>query len=218
MKADDARHGTTAGYHAGCRDLCCRRAIARYEKEGRLARLRGGRAVPALGSQRRIQGLMRLGYTSQDIADAAGYNSRNGILRILKGQRGRPCVWLERSTADRIAAVYEALSERAPESTMVRRRVIVLAESKGWPAPDRWLNIDDPAESPDPGYSQTRHWTELDPIVVDRIVGGDMSLAARATRAERVEVVARWRADGRPLNELERLTGWQPSRYTRKVA
>ena len=148
MNHDDPRHGTTRGYHAGCREKCCLKARSRYEKEGRLARLNGGRAVPALGYQRRIQALMRLGWTSQAIADAGGWSNRNHVLRVLKGQKGKPTRYLQRPTAERIEAVYERLSMRLPEPSPTVNRCVRLAERNGWPPPLAWDDIDDPNEQP----------------------------------------------------------------------
>lgn len=152
IAADDPRHGSTRGFHAGCRLVCCRAAIARYEKAGRLARLNGGLSVSALGAQRRIQALMRLGWTSQDIADAAGYHHRNAIFRILKGQNGRPCTWLERATADRIAVTFERLSMRVPDPSPARARCAAMATRNGWAPPLAWTNIDAPDDAPTGTY------------------------------------------------------------------
>lgn len=152
LPPDDPRHGTTRGYHAGCHEACCRAAIARYEKEGRLARLRGGRAVPALGAQRRLQALMRLGWTSQDIADAAGWANRNHVLRILNGQKGKPTRWLERGTDTIARRVYTELCMTVPERTGYRIRTIKHAERNGWAPPLAWNDIDNPGEKPT-GYT-----------------------------------------------------------------
>ena len=54
-----------------------------------------------------------------------------------------------------------------------------------------------------------------DPVVIDRILAGDFTLAKTATKAERVEVVARWQG---ALNELERATGWRADRYRKDGA
>jgi hypothetical protein len=147
MSPDDPRHGTTAGYHAGCRDLCCRRAIARYEKAGRLARLEGGRAVPAIGSQRRLQALMALGWSSNAIAIHAGLRHRNHVWRVVNGQKGKPTTWIQRETADWVTRVYDELSMRVPTGRYVVRTK-AHAEERGWAPPLAWDNIDDPAEKP----------------------------------------------------------------------
>lgn len=145
---DDPRHGTTRGFHAECRKPCCRTAYARYEKAGRLARLHGGVIVPALGYQRRIQALMRLGWTATDIAREAGWGHRNYVYRVVKGQKGRPCRYLLRDTAATLSTVYERLAMRLPDMTPQRARTQALAERNGWPPPLAWDDIDDPDEEP----------------------------------------------------------------------
>ncbi len=73
------------------------------------------------------------------------------------------------------------------------------ARAAGWLPPLAWLDIDNPAETPDLSAIDD----EVDEVVVDRLLGGDWSL--RATRAERWEVIERWSGSD---NELERRTGW----------
>lgn len=143
MSPDDPRHGTTAGWHAGCKCSDCRAARARYEKLTRWHRHNGiPRAIPARGAQRRLQALMALGYTSQDIAQAAGWNSRNAVLRILHGQNGRPCTWVERRTHQIVCDVFEQLCMTVPEMTCYRRRTRTIALNKGYVVPLGWDDID----------------------------------------------------------------------------
>ena len=178
MKADDPRHGTTRGFHAGCREQCCRRALARDEKRRRLDKLRGGRAVPAIGAQRRIRALMRLGWTSTDIAQAAGCHERNYVLRILNGQKGKPTTWLERKTDKAIRDVYERLSMRLPDPAPHRARTRALAERRGYPPPLAWDDIDNPDEEPS-GMKRVPSWTahaEARRADLEHFVGADMSL------------------------------------------
>jgi len=151
MSPEDPRHGTTRGFHAGCRDRCCRRAIARYEKATKYRKQAGiVWAIPAAGTQRRIQALMALGWTSTDIAQVCGYRHRNSVLRVLNGQGGRPCRWVERQTFRNIAAAYERLSMTLPEQTGYRKRARTIAQSKGYAPPLAWDDdsIDDPAAKP----------------------------------------------------------------------
>lgn len=204
MSPDDARHGTTRGFHAGCRDICCRRAIARYEKAGRLAKLQGGRAVPALGAQRRIQALMRMGWTSVDIAKTGGWHHRNAILRILKGQRGRPTTWLQRHTDTKVREIYEQMSMTPPESTMVRRRIAAMAERNGWPPPLAWDDIDDPSECPtDWAYiPATRHETFAE--LVDR--GAGVSEVCRVLKLSR-DSLQKWCARSGLSEEFRTIVG-----------
>lgn len=211
MAPDDPRHGHQRGYLAGCRDDCCRAAHARDVKLGRLRQAEGRpRAVPVLGTQRRIRALMALGWTTTDIADAAGLCHRAKVSQILNGQNGKPAQWVTRTTADRIAAVYERLSMRIPPHTRARARTRTIATSRGYAPPLAWDNIDDPDEQP----AGTTHDPDIvDPTVVDRILAGDWRLPA--TRAERLEVIRRYPG---PRNELDRLTGWNTRRILRQAA
>lgn len=211
MLPDDPRHGTLAGWNAHRRagqPQCepCLTGKRRYEKQ-RLIHAR--HKVPALGSQRRIQALRAIGYSLQELADAGGWNYDHGAFKYpLRAST------ITVRTAERIAALYERL-HLTPSTGPQASKCRIQAESKGWPTPDRWYDIDDPAEHPDPGYREARRHHDHDPVVVDRILAGDMSLAATATKAERVAVVARWSGS---LNELERATGWQARRYRSEVA
>lgn len=208
MTPDDPRHGTTPGYHAGCRELCCRRAIARYEKGRRLTNLRGGRAVPALGIQRRIQALMCLGWTSTEIATEAGYAHRNYALRVLHGQKGKPANWLERKTADRFTAAYDVLSMRVPPAGSLRGRTIRHALRNGYAPPLAWDCIDtDPA--PNLGGIDD----QIDPVVVDRLLHLEPVVSSRA---EKVEAMRRWLASGRSEKAMCDALGWKSGRYVER--
>lgn len=198
MTHDDPRHGKTNGFHAGCRESCCRAAIARYEKATKYRRHAGITwAIPALGVQRRIQALMRLGWTSTDIAYECGLNNRNGVLRVLHGQKGKPCVWVERKTYRRFAEVYERLSMTVPEHSAVRARTRSIAERRGYMPPLAWDDIDLDLEPNLAGES-----TAIDDVKVQRVLNG---LAQDCNLDERIQVIERWSGS---LASLERLTGW----------
>ncbi|MCW2757010.1 MAG: hypothetical protein JWO46_756 [Nocardioidaceae bacterium] len=208
MTPDDPRHGTNAGYWAGCREACCRRANARYAKGIRYDRLHGGRSVPALGSQRRIQALAALGWSYTEIAAAAGMTHRNHIRRIVVGQKGRPCRYLSRKTAAAIAAAFDKLSMTIPDQRL-SGRTRAWARRQGWAPPLAWDDdtIDDPTVRPAGPWRPRTQPDDYDEAVVTRILARDV---VPATYAERVEVVRRWPED---LNELERITGWNVHRY-----
>jgi hypothetical protein len=218
LTADDPRHGTTRGYHAGCHEPCCRDAMTRREKYLKLLRHRGMQtSVPACGAQRRIQALMWAGWSATDISTAAGWSHRNAVHRILKGQKGKPTVWLERKTHDAVAAVFRDLWAKTPTSKYAGRTATA-ARAKGYLSALAWDDIDDPDEQPnvgtlsptrvaDGGYARQDR-DDIDEVVVTRILGGDWRL--RSTVAEKCAVVARWTGT---LGELERLTGWKPERY-----
>ena len=213
MRADDPRHGTTRGFHAGCREMCCRRAIARYEKAGRLARLNGGRAVPALGAQRRLQALMALGWSSHRIATIAGLPHRNHVWRILNGQQGKPTVWIQRSTHAWVCRVYDELSMTVPTGRYVARTK-AYAERMGYLPPLAWDDIDDPHERPRKG-SDHRHNGDVDEVVVSRVLAGEN---LPTTRAEKDEIVRRWKARGGSERALCERMGWKSARYGKEDA
>jgi hypothetical protein len=214
MTPNDPRHGTTRGFHAGCREPCCKRASARYEKKRRLDRLRGGRQVPAIGAQRRIHALMRLGWTSTDIAEAAGMGRRESVLRIVNGQKGKPTTWIERKTHAAITDVYERLSMRLPDPAPHRARTRAIAERKGFAPPLAWDDIDDPDEQPATRRAATSV-TDIDEAVVLRVLAGERLIC---TRAEKDEVMRRWRAAGGSERELCRRMAWKDGRYGKEEA
>lgn len=209
---DDPRHGRSAGYVAGCRESCCRTAIADYARNLRTRQyLNGGPlTVDGTGTRRRIQALMALGWSGPRIDEHLG-KRRTYTVRILLDDGP---VLLK--TAEMVARTYDALSMTLPPSETRQERQVATrtrnyAKARGWVPPLAWNNIDDPTENPNVG----RDDRAVDPVVVDRILAGDFSLSRTANTAERAEVVRRWRADGRSTNELERLTGWRPHRYLR---
>lgn len=208
---DDPRHGHARGYYAGCRDACCRRAHALDMKLGRLRKAEGRpRAVPVLGPQRRVMALMALGWTTQDIANAAGMSHRAKVSQILHGQKGRPARWITRTTEAKITAAYELLSMRIPPHTRARARTRTIATRRGYHPPLAWDDIDDPNEQP----AATTPVDEdlVDEAVVLRILAGEWRLTA--THAERVEVCRRWTG---AWNDLARLTGWKVERYNQPL-
>ena len=205
MSPDDPRHGTYAGFIAHRPEppcAACKRAAADYEAARRVDEILGHpRRVLAIGSLRRVRALMRLGWSREHIAAAAGYATIGTINRLPYR------TWVDVDTARRIAAVYNHLSMRIGPST----RTSAAAERAGWMPPLWWDDdtIDDPHAVP-----RTSETTDApDPVVVERILAGDWRLAAN--RAERLAVVARWTGS---LAQLEKLTGWNIARDLREAA
>jgi hypothetical protein len=184
--------------------------MARYEKEGRLARLQGGRAVPALGAQRRLQALMRLGWSSHRIAAAAGLSHRNHVWRIVNGQKGKPTVWIQRDTAEWVSRVYDELSMQIPTGRYVNR-TRAYAERMGWPVPLAWDDIDN---DPEPADMTPRRPTDVDPVVVDLLLAGRH---VPSTKAERDEAMDRWLRMGNSERSLCNMHGWRKGRYGRRA-
>ena len=85
--------------------------------------------VSRVGSVRRIQALMFMGYSGRDLR-AHGVNSYNVL-----NQQGR---WVTRSTHDKVAAVYRTISHIPGPTPRSRRE----AERRGYVGPAAWEDID----------------------------------------------------------------------------
>jgi hypothetical protein len=205
MTPDDPRHGTNAGYGAGCRETCCRDATNRYHKRLVLDHERGvRRLVDVTGTRRRIEALMALGYSGQKIAEAIGGQCGSEDVRQYRSQR----VHVNLRTAEAVKRVYELLcmtlpvGETGPERQIISR-TRAYARRQGFRPPLAWNNIDDPAARPEIG-SSARPKDSLDEVVVERVMRGER---LPMTRAERVAVVTRLRAQGMGLVAIEERTG-----------
>jgi hypothetical protein len=216
MLPDDPRHGSHAGYIAGCRDDCCRRAKRRADKRRRLRALHqplvvaaerarqhldylarwhvpyaaygphstkasriargettklhatseaailavtpepGVNCFPAHGITRRLQALTALGWSQQAICDATGLQPPY-VSMLVNNARGQdvvaPHIWR------RVAGAYDRMSRTTGGAVRAERR----ARRNGWVPPAAWLDIDDPDETPDPGYQppRRRDWLAL---------------------------------------------------------
>lgn len=198
MSPDDPRHGTYAGYTAGCRSECCRAAARLYHKVRTLEAMRGlPRMVSSRGARRRVEALACLGWSSYDVAAELG-NTGEWTRQVLM----RDVIF--RSTHEAIAAVYDDLSTRTPQGRpQILARTRNRARRLGYLPPAAWDDIDNDPEPP------TGEPVELDEVVVERILDGER---LEATQEEKAEVVRRWLAAGRPLAHLEAQTGWNGNR------
>jgi len=200
---DDPRHGTLAGHAAGCRCDACDLAKLRYDKRRKLDHATGKpRRAPAWPTVRRIRALQALGHSLPAIADAAGLNRRSINNPTFRGET----VYV--STAHGVDKAYRALCMTRPEGFYADRGRRAAAR-KGWAPPLAWDDIDDPTETP-PSHQGDGG---VDPVVVERVLGGEFNLSC--TAEERLEVIAQWQATGRTLKDLERSTGWNVHRIRR---
>ena len=164
MTPDDPRHGTSAGYIAGCRCDDCGAAKLAYNKGLRWQRhtTGKGRKTDPTGILRRIQALACLGWSVAALA------RRSGMHHQVLHAAGKyyPTVYL--STARKVAALYDDLSMTpAPETTHGERLSAAKARAhaarRGYAPPLAWegVDIDDPAARPDVGRERN-NWRAAD--------------------------------------------------------
>lgn len=106
-----------------------------------------GARVPALGSSRRVQALIAIGYSASAIATRLGIH-RSNFTYVLYGRRD-----ITVRTRDAIAALYAELEHTPAVGTDPGTRCSItvarnMAARNGWPVPAAWDDIDDPAETP----------------------------------------------------------------------
>lgn len=178
---------------------------AAEERRRRAARyLNGGQPLlaDATGTRRRIRALMRLGWTTQHIADRGPWATGAAVGFFTKFPS------ITQTNAAHIRRIYDELSMKLGPSAQTRAR----AERAGWAPPLGWDDdlIDDPTAVPAEAYRPVRsQGTPADEVVVHRILNGEWRLPC--SRADKVAVVAAWTGS---LNELSRRTGWKSDRYT----
>jgi hypothetical protein len=210
IPADDPRHGTHAGYRAGCRCDPCRAGSAAYRRSlYNRHYIEGHVLIDSTGTRRRIEALVALGYTWEAIdaalaevtgkSRARGHSNRRHL--VFKGG-GK----ITRDNAAEYAAVYDRLSMRLPEMTCSARRARTRAARLGWLVPLAWDEgrIDDPAYKP-AMRSARKHRDDVDEAVVLRVLSGER---LDTTPAERAAVGLR--RDGAALRPRRRGTTRRP--------
>lgn len=172
IKYEEFPHGTQTGYWIhmkGSKDYpkskpCeeCKRAQrdakrARYHRNKKLrGRPHMGTIIPAIGSKRRVEALMRLGHTAYDIADIAfpDKTSRDSAARLVYAIRQKPNVTYD--TAIRINKAYRALQyKRGPSDKTAR-----FASKHGYAAPGCWDGNE--IDNPDARPQGVTPWTEAE--------------------------------------------------------
>jgi hypothetical protein len=184
MTCTAVKHGTATAYQAyGCRCPEARDAQRRYKKHWQRDKDTGrARRVPAIGTQRRIEALMTLGWSLNEIMTRAGYRDSGNWVKY-------DAVNISVRTAARVTAVYDELWDKAGPSQWTR----TWARNRGFAPPMAWddSTIDDPAASPDLGGADE----DVDQVAVDRFIAGDIHWQ-RLTVDERLAAAVRMDRSG----------------------
>lgn len=167
----------------GCRCDACGRDVYRRQQARIIRGVESGLVlIDATGTRRRIQSLMALGWTSDEIGVATGAMSGKHIQQTSYKARVRL------DTARLIATAYRQLSATPGTSSQTRGR----ANRAGWPPPMAWDDgtgehgIDNPAATPWPMTEGRRGVAEV-VEEVRNLIGTDTvdSIAKRLGYADR---------------------------------
>ena len=183
--------------------------------------LAAGARVPAVGTVRRLQALVVVGYSINNLARRVGREPRS-VGALIHGQ-----VETTRATADAVRALYDELSMKPPTTADDHSRISVsrarnYAKAHGWPSPLAWDDdaLDHPAALPQIspeaaadhlGQAAGDDVDDVDEVAIERRIHGDKGV--RLTPAEAAEVITRMRAADWTVAAIERHTGLNPHRY-----
>lgn len=263
---DDRRHGTHAGYVAGCRLECCRAARRRAAKERQLRNYRGETAWATVEEVDEAARKWRLmGLSDAAIQNAAGMASHHpikhrrhrrstllAIANLTEGAfHGKAYVyadltryriqslmaaghrlkdmpvsttgrWRERPliTVDQARTIRDYFAahefELGPDAhTAARARNAGALPPLAWDDPGTLAWPDGKRPRITMRRDRGRPHTELDEIIVERLIAGDR--IEGATAAEKNEAMRRWLAMGRSEKSLCDLHGWRDGRYGRAL-
>jgi len=176
-------------------------AVQRLAAAERTAR----KYVDSRATRRRLQALLRLGWTVQQLGAALGRSSQR-LEWVLDSHR------VTAATAQQVSDIYERLSlgpptTTTPEQQEAAEHARTRALRCGWLAPLAWDDIDnDPDPGPSPAHLHASDPHDLDEIAIERAVAGGLPLPA-LTALEQAEAVRRLTDTGHSLNEIaERLS------------
>lgn len=160
--------------------------------------LTGEPFVSRVGTVRRIQALMVIGWSCKAMSEHLSNGKTERWLYNLLNQQGR---WVTRSTHDEVARLYRELSTRPGPSEIARER----ARARGFAGPMEWDDIDRDAEPDrDLGHDSDRVPADLhDDAVVRRLVDEGVRVR-RLTHTETLAAFAELRARGLSTVEIER--------------
>lgn len=109
--------------------------------------------ITAVGTRRRLQALVAIGYTQHDLCRISGL-SPSSVSHLIRGNVRRTSP----AKAELVAKLYDRLS-MTPGGN---RDAAARAKHLGWPPPLAWDDdsIDDPAAEPDFGERRSLRWDE----------------------------------------------------------
>lgn len=199
----DHKHGasSTCYNHHRCRCAACTEARGNTQRAIRRAKAYGryeSSHVPALGAQRRLQALVRQGWSQAKLGKKLGIPPQH-VRRILVEDR------ITRVWHDRIAALFAQLWHQVPPHTrqhdlIAYNRAVRYATARGWPRPLDWDDIDN-----DAGPARVeRANDDVDQSAIELAIAGEL---VDLTPAERRIAVRRLHADGQNDQEIAALIG-----------
>lgn len=193
MSPDDPRHGTTAGYSQGCRHHCCRTAHTKWAaaRRTKLYLLRtDSLKVSPVGTVRRIQALMALGWSQAEISKALG-KTHTYAGKLMRQDTDE----ILRSTAEHVARVFDRMCMTTPDRSTPFRAAMVArsirhARAMGYAPPLAYDNIDNPDERPQGWeYQPLADRREQLEELVERGVGLHVAIAELGISEDSIE---RW--------------------------
>ena len=167
--------------------------------------------VDPTGARRRLQALMALGWNGRYLAERLSMSSRT-FWTLVREQSTSPVLV---STRTNVIDLYDELCLTVPAPSRARTRALTIARESRWQPPLAWDDdvIDMPAAATPEIPLNSVH---VDDIAIERRMAGDKSI--RLNKDETVELARRWRSSGRPLNEMQRVTGINAHRYLKRGA
>lgn len=170
--------------------------------------------VPILHVSRRIQALIAIGYPMTELSARLGM-SQGRVWQYATEYQDRVTV----DTFMAVDALFRKLSmtlppRRTKEEKYAASRAMNTAKRRGYKPPLAWHDIDDPRERP-LKYTNHARKTDIDPVVVERLIAGDR---IPSTNAEKNEAMRRWKAAGRSEKSLCDIHGWHDNRYGKDAA
>jgi len=158
-----------------------------------------------VGVVRRLQALMRIGWSMRALATEIGVHEST-LQKAIRTADVRQFVRIALATA--VVDAYNRLHLTSPEGRGASR-ARATAAARGFAPPLAWDDIDNDPEPPTVVAED-----HVDEVLVQRILDGER---LPANPAERAEAIRRWTTTGRPLSELERITGWNTARELRRA-